>query len=230
MWLRRLYGWACERLYAELAWSYNLVSWLVSFGWWEQWRVVALSYVQGPRVLEIGFGTGELLPKLAARTVLTVGLDLSPAMHRQALRKLWRLGLTLPLVQARAQAMPFADHRFDTIIATFPAPYILEPTTLAECARLLALPPTVTSSTIAAQRGRGGQLIIVGLWVDFAQPQWTRWTRWIPLFYGRPSAATLARLADLFTTAGFSATLVDRPVGPFRVGVVIAERSAAPTL
>ena len=225
--LRRLYGWACERLYAELAWSYNLVSWLVSLGWWDQWRAVALPYVQGPRVLEIGFGTGELLPRLAARAVLPVGLELSPAMHRQAHRKLWRLGLTLPLVQARAQAMPFADHSFDTLIATFPAPYILESTTLAECARLLALPPTVTSSAIAAQRRRGGQLVIVGLWVDFAQPQWARW---LPLFYGRPSVAAIERLTDLFTTAGFCPTLVDRPVGPFRVGVVIAGRSAAPTL
>ena len=225
MWLRRLYGWACERLYAELAWSYNLVSWLVSFGWWAQWRAVALSYVQGPRVLEIGFGTGELLPKLAVRTVLTVGLDLSPAMHRQAQRKLARLGVTLPLVQARAQAMPFADHSFDTIIATFPAPYILEAATLAECARLLALPPTVTASAIAAQRRRGGQLVIVGLWVAFAQ--W-HWTRWLPFFYGRPSAAALARLTHVFTTAGFSPTIGDRPVGPFRVGVVIAERTEKP--
>lgn len=225
MLLRRLYGWACERLYTELAWSYNLVSWLVSFGWWEQWRAVALPYVQGPRVLEIGFGTGELLPKLAARTVLTVGLDLSPAMHRQAQRKLSGLGVSLPLVQARGQAMPFADHSFDTLIATFPAPYILEAASLAECARLLALPPTVTASAIAAQRRRGGQLVIVGLWVDFAQ--W-RWTRWLPLFYGRPSAAALARLTHVFTTAGFSPTIGDRPVGPFRVGVVIAERTEKP--
>lgn len=226
MWLRRLYAWACERLYAELAWSYNGVSWLVSLGWWDQWRAVALQYVQGPRVLEIGFGTGELLPRLAARARLPVGLELSSAMHRQAYRKLRKLGLTLLLVQARAQAMPFADHCFDTIIATFPAPYILEPATLAECARLLALPPTVTSSAITAQRQRGGQLVIVGLWVDFAQAYWTRW---IPLFYGRPSAAAIERLTNLFTTAGFSSSILDRPVGPFRVGVIVAERSAPPT-
>lgn len=225
MWLRGLYAWACERLYAELAWSYNGVSWLVSLGWWDQWRAMALQYVQGPRVLEIGFGTGELLPRLAARARLPVGLELSSAMHRQAYCKLRRLGLTLPLVQARAQAMPFADHCFDTIIATFPAPYILEPATLAECARLLALPPTMTSSAITAQRGRGGQLVIVGLWVDFAQAYWTRW---IPLFYGRPSGAAIERLTNLFTTAGFSSSVVDRPVGPFRVGVIVAERTAIP--
>lgn len=94
--LQRLYAWACERLYAELAWSYDWVSWWVSFGYWAQWRALALAYVQGPRLLELGFGTGELLPKLAVLTPLTVGLELSPAMHWQARHKLARHGLTSP--------------------------------------------------------------------------------------------------------------------------------------
>lgn len=222
MLIKRLYAWACERLYDEFAGSYNLVSWLVSLGWWDQWRGLALYYVHGQRVLEIGFGTGELLPKLAARPGLTVGLDRSPAMHRQARRKLSQVGVTLPLVQARAQAMPFADHSFDTLIATFPAPYILETATLAECARLLA-PPTGTPPALHMRQG--GQLVIVGLWVDFAR---RHWLRWIPLFYGRPAAAGVHRLAQLFAVAGFCPTIVDRPVGPFRVGIVIAERVEKP--
>lgn len=224
MWLKRLYAWACERLYAELAWSYNWVSWVVSLGWWDRWRAVALLYVQGPRVLEIGFGTGELLPRLVARTRTTIGLERSPAMHRQAYRKLRQVGLTVSLVQARAQAMPFVDHSFDTLVATFPAPYILESATLAECARLLALPATTAAATVAGH-SQGGRLVIVGLWV-VAQSQWQRW---IPLFYGRPSTAAVARLTAIFTTAGFSPTIVEHPVGPFRVGVIVAERSTPPS-
>lgn len=211
--IRRLYAWACERLYAELAGSYNLISWLVSFGQWDRWRRLALHHLHGERVLELGFGTGELLPHLAECSTLTVGLDLSPAMHNQAQRKLAQSDLALPLVQGRAQRLPFADQAFDTIVATFPAPYILEPTTLTECVRVLAPP-------LPAGRG-GGRLVIVGLWVTTTQPAWERW---LPLFYGRPTLAAIDRLADRLTAAGLSPTLSEQTVGLFKVGIIVAER------
>lgn len=212
MLIRRLYAWACERLYAELAGYYNLISWLVSFGQWDRWRRLALDQLQGARVLELGFGTGELLPHLAVRSKLTVGLDLSPAMHQQARRKLAAVDVSLPLVQAQAQSMPFANHAFDTIVATFPAPYILEPSTLAECARILASPTNAGA----------GRLVIVGLWVTTANPSWERW---LPLFYGRPAQATVERITAHLTTAGFAPTLRECPVGRFQVGMIVAERS-----
>ena len=211
--VKRCYGWACERLYAELAGSYNLISWLVSFGQWDRWRTLALDHLQGGRVLELGFGTGELLPHLAARTILTVGLDLSSAMHSQAKRKLFKNRLFLPLVQARSQTLPFADQSFDTVIATFPAPYILEPSTVAECMRVLAAPLSTGSG--------GGRLVIVGLWVTTSQPAWERW---LPLFYGRPTQAVLDHLVTRLTTAGFCPTLSERQVGRFNVGIIVAER------
>lgn len=209
--VRRLYAWACERLYAELAGHYNLISWLVSFGQWDCWRRLALAHLQGPRVLELGFGTGELLPHLAARTALTVGLDLSPAMHKEARRKLSTIGLGVPLVQAQAQSMPFADHSFDTIVATFPAPYILESSTVAECARVLA----------PASSAGVGRLVIVGLWVTTTNPLWERF---LPLFYGRPEPAALDRIAARLTLAGFVPALHECTAGLFKVGIIVAER------
>jgi len=212
MWLRRLYGWACERLYDELAWSYDWVSWLVSFGHWDRWRVLALDYLRGERVLEIGFGTGTLLPRLAQQTSLTVGLELSSAMHQQTAHKLIRQSLRLPRVQARAQAMPFADGAFDTVLATFPAPYILHPTTLQECVRLLARPTPINP---------GGRLVIIGLWVTLQDGSWQRR---IPCFYGQPSLEAQQRLVQLLQAAGLRATLAERTVGFAQVGVVVAER------
>lgn len=218
MWLRRLYGWACERLYAELAWSYDWVSWLVSFGQWANWRALALDYVHGERTLEIGFGTGELLPGLAQQTNLTIGLELSSAMHVQTMRKLIHPSLMLPRVQARAQAMPFAEGTFDTILATFPAPYILQPTTLQECVRLLARPTSAQC---------GGRLVIVGLWVALSGE---RWARCIPFFYGQPSLEAQQRLIQLLQDAGLRATLEERTVGFARVAVVVAEHSRENTV
>jgi ubiquinone/menaquinone biosynthesis C-methylase UbiE len=211
--VNRLYAWACERLYAELAGSYNIISWLVSFGHWDRWRLLTLDYLQGVHVLELGFGTGELLPHLAARSALAVGLDLSLAMHQQAKRKLTKLGLSLPLVQARAQTLPFADQTFDTIIATFPAPYILEQATLTECVRVLT--PLLNNGT---SRGR---LVIVGLWVT---PGRSTWARLLPLFYGRPVQAVLDHVAARLAAVGLEPMLTERTVGLFKVGVIVAER------
>ncbi|MCS6844103.1 MAG: hypothetical protein NZ528_07260, partial [Caldilineales bacterium] len=54
----RLYLWATQRLYNEFAWAYDAVAWLVSGGRWDRWRRLALDYVVGQPILEVGFGTG----------------------------------------------------------------------------------------------------------------------------------------------------------------------------
>lgn len=162
--LVRLYLWAAERLYNELAWAYDLVSWLVSLGHWSGWRRVALEHVNGQRVLEIGFGTGELLVEAAHRGLEIYGLELSAAMHRVTARKLARRGIHVPRVRALAQAMPFAGGCFDTVISTFPAPYILDPATIREVARLLR---------------PSGRFVIVGLYVEIKQPLLRRVVRLI---------------------------------------------------
>ncbi|HMN31690.1 MAG TPA: hypothetical protein PKE45_26310, partial [Caldilineaceae bacterium] len=70
-WLARLYLLACQQLYHRWAWSYDWVSRLVSFGHWADWRLAALAHLptarpaaRSPRVLELGFGTGELILEL----------------------------------------------------------------------------------------------------------------------------------------------------------------------
>ena len=132
--------WATYRLYNEFAWAYDLVSWLVSLGQWAGWRRTALDHVSGQRVLEVGFGTGELLIEMARRNLHAVGLDLSPAMQRVTARKMARRGVWTPRVRGVVQRMPFADGCFDTIISTFPAGFIAQPATLREVARLLPKP------------------------------------------------------------------------------------------
>lgn len=69
------------------------------------------------RILEIGYGSGLLMPTLAAACDELYGLDLEaePAGLRE---RLGRLGVApKQLVQADARAMPFADGFFDAVVA-----------------------------------------------------------------------------------------------------------------
>jgi ubiquinone/menaquinone biosynthesis C-methylase UbiE len=224
---RYLYLWACERLYHELAGGYDLISRIVSAGAWPAWRRSILPHIRGSRLLEIGFGTGELLAELDAagesgpvpaglgeepaavrgqRSVF--GLELSPEMQAVTARRLARGGLSVPRVMAPAQAMPFASGAFDTVVATFPAPYILEPATLSECARVLR---------------PGGRLIIAGLWVRLRDE---RLRRVLPLFYADPPAAYLEQMVRRVEDAGFRASWQYELADWAEVPVLIAELSS----
>lgn len=183
--IRDLYLWACERLYHELAPAYDLISRGVSAGAWPQWRRLALAHVAAGPLLEIGFGTGELLGELAARGCDVTGLELSPAMHAVAAQRLAQRAPAPSRVQAGAQAMPFAAGSFDTVIATFPAPYILEPATLGECRRVLRA---------------GGRLVVAGLWVRLANPSLRALP---PVFYADPTPAQMDTITRRVADAGF---------------------------
>lgn len=120
-----------------MAWSYDVVSWLASLGEWRAWQQAALPFVYGERVLEIAHGPGHMLLALAQAGYRVTGLDLSPAMGRITGRRLQRAGLPPALVRGRAQALPFATHTFDTVLSTFPTPFIVERATIRAIYRVL---------------------------------------------------------------------------------------------
>ena len=223
-WSARLYLWACERLYHELAWGYDLVSWLVSWGQWTHWRRAAGQYVYDAdgrlrqHVLEIGFGTGELLAELAqaaAAQSSPVGLELSPAMHNVASAKLHRRHLYTPRVRAFAQHMPFDDGVFDAVVSTFPAPYIFDPQTLQECARVLR--------SSADGHGTGGQLLIVGTWVSLH----SGWLRRLNLpFYGRPASGWFELVEQRLAQAGFAVTFAEQRHGAVTLSIIQGRKRA----
>lgn len=151
-----LYRWASNLLYSELAWAYDAVSWLVSLGHWAAWRRAALAHIEGSRVLDIGFGTGELLIEMDDIGLDPFGLELSEDMHEVTTRKLRRRGAHIPRVRARAQTMPFADGSFDSAIATFPAWYVFDRATLHEVARVIGRLPIEAGC-------EHGRFVVVGL-------------------------------------------------------------------
>jgi ubiquinone/menaquinone biosynthesis C-methylase UbiE len=124
-------------LYNELAWTYDAVSWLVSLGDWRAWQRAALPFVQGPDVLEIGHGPGHMLLALRRAGFRVVGLDVSPYMGRQAQKRLMEAGKTVPLIQGDVMALPVKTAVFDTVLATFPTDYVVDPVTLLNVNRVL---------------------------------------------------------------------------------------------
>jgi ubiquinone/menaquinone biosynthesis C-methylase UbiE len=133
---RHLIRRAFYHFYREFAWTYDTVAWLVSAGLWNHWARTVLPHLHG-RTLELGFGPGHLQLALATRPAVT-GLDASPQMNALAARRMRRAGYQPRLTCGYAQDLPFPNAAFDTVVATFPADYILDPRTHAEVRRVLA--------------------------------------------------------------------------------------------
>jgi SAM-dependent methyltransferase len=98
-----------------------------------------LGDVTGLRVLEVGCGSAPCARWLAAVGARPVGLDVSAAMLRHAAALGAKTGIKVPLVQAGAEHLPFADASFDVVCSAFGAvPFVAEPDrVMREVARVL---------------------------------------------------------------------------------------------
>jgi SAM-dependent methyltransferase len=90
-------------------------------------------------------------------------------------------------------------------VSTFPAPYILQAPTLAECARVLR---------------PGGRLVVAGLWVRLGDE---RLRRLAPFFYADPPASSIAAIGDWVAAAGFTVSWHAQRAGWAEVPVLVAE-------
>jgi ubiquinone/menaquinone biosynthesis C-methylase UbiE len=126
-----------RHFYTTLAWSYDLVASVVSVGQWNEWIRSVLDPSPTEPVLEIAHGPGHLLLELSQKDFKAVGVDASRQMCRMASHRLMKAGFASKVVQARAQALPFSDGTFATLLSTFPTEFILDPVTLSEAYRAL---------------------------------------------------------------------------------------------
>jgi SAM-dependent methyltransferase len=130
---------AFELLYRN-RWLYWLASTIPFAGQWRVWQRRVMPRIVGTRVLEVGCGTGTLLGDLIAAGYDCTAVDASPQMVAAARSELRRRRLDHPssrVAQARAQHLPFADGAFDSVVSTFPTPYIGDVRAIREIARVL---------------------------------------------------------------------------------------------
>lgn len=130
-------------------------------GRWREW--LARGTAAG-RVLDLGCGTGRNLP-LFPRAARVVGVD--PC--RETLRKAARRAPGVPLVCARAEALPFRDGVFDTVVSGLVFCSVSDPARgFAESGRVLRAGGRLRMLEHVRAEGR------LASWLqDRAQPVWT---------------------------------------------------------
>jgi ubiquinone/menaquinone biosynthesis C-methylase UbiE len=221
-WFLRL---AFHLLYYQLAWTYDLVAWLVSFGEWAAWRRTVTLFLQEGPTLELGYGTGGLVADLTARGLSPVGLDLSPYMAHLARRRLARQGAALRLVRGRAQKLPFPDAAFANVVAAFPTDFILDPHTLASVVRVLQPEGRLVIVTMGYLRSPGtGRSPSMGRSPGYLQ----RFVEWLYQVTGQREIPE-PRPLDRLKAAGFDAHWEDATLEGATARLLVATRESERT-
>ena len=104
-----------DRTYTMIAGVYDLA--VKAFPVWKNWLRQALPHIQGPKVLEVSFGTGYLLTQYADRFE-THGIDYNEKLLSVASDNLKKKGITAELRVANVESLPYDDETFDCIVNT----------------------------------------------------------------------------------------------------------------
>jgi demethylmenaquinone methyltransferase / 2-methoxy-6-polyprenyl-1,4-benzoquinol methylase len=168
-------------LFRGLPRHYDLLSSAFSFGQDPRWRRALVSAVEpqaGQRVLDVATGTGMVAAELLARADCSVvGIDQSPQMLSAARARFASQSSRVELIEGQAEALPFADERFDALTVTYLLRYVDDPpATIRELARVVRPGGRVAS-------------------LEFGVPPWAP-ARAAWRFYTAVGLPTLGRLAS----------------------------------
>jgi SAM-dependent methyltransferase len=146
----------------QVPWAYDLLVGLferMGLGRWRRWHAAG---AEG-RTLDLGCGTGRSLP-LYPVNARPIGLE--PELR--SLLRARRRAPAVPLVVARAEALPFVSGAFDTVAVSLVFCSVGDPARgLAEIRRLLAPDGALRMLEHVRPGGLGGRL------ADLIQPAWT---------------------------------------------------------
>jgi len=155
-----------QTLFAPLGPTYDRYASLLSFGQDPRWRRFLVSRIEagpGETVLDVATGTGAVARELVRQHgCAVVGVDQSAGMLAEARR---RLNGRVRLVEASADALPFADGEFDALTFTYLLRYVDDPpATLRELARVVRPGGTIAGLEFGVPGG---------IW----RPLWELWVR-----------------------------------------------------
>ncbi len=148
--------------FEQIPWLYDACMALLERGGLDRWRGWLAKGATG-RTLDLGAGTGRTLP-LFPPGVRAIGLD----PHAENVARARARAPGVPLVIARAEALPFKDRAFDTVVSGLVLCSVTDPDrALGEARRVLR--PGGALRLLEHVRGRG----IHGAVQDLVQPAWT---------------------------------------------------------
>lgn len=104
-----------DRFYTRFAGIYDAL--VKTLPTWKRWICQVLPYIEGPRVLEVSFGTGYLLTQYAHQFE-TFGIDFNQRMVITAQQNLKRAGIEAELKQGSVEDLPYPNECFDTVVNT----------------------------------------------------------------------------------------------------------------
>jgi 2-polyprenyl-3-methyl-5-hydroxy-6-metoxy-1,4-benzoquinol methylase len=93
--------------------------------------IARLEVQQGERVLDVACGTGNLALPAAHAGALVTGIDIAPNLIDQAVANAAAEGLAVRFEVGNAEALPYADASFDTVVSMFGVMFAARPAVAA---------------------------------------------------------------------------------------------------
>lgn len=171
-------GLQIRQMFTGIAHRYDFLNHFLSFGldryWWRQMAKFSGAR-EGMLALDVAAGTGDSSVYLARRGAEVISSDFTPAMLALGPEKFHRQGLKARIwasVGADAQALPFADGRFDLVTICYGIRNVEDRAKAYREFKRVLKP--------------GGKLVIL----EFSRPRWG----WLRYLYGVYSLTVLPRL------------------------------------
>jgi demethylmenaquinone methyltransferase/2-methoxy-6-polyprenyl-1,4-benzoquinol methylase len=134
-----------ESMFDSIAWKYDFLNHLLSFGIDNLWRRRAVRIIsrsfKNPRILDVATGTGDLaIAAMKLDPVSICGIDISAGMLEIGRKKIEKKGYSgrILLQHADSENIPFGDDLFDVAMVAFGVRNFADPLTgLTEMRRVI---------------------------------------------------------------------------------------------